>query len=58
MIATPFQVFSWTAPALDHTMDCVRAEDVNSFCLGYEEHMPAQVNMLKVSTQASYMNRF
>uniref|UniRef100_A0A8C2ERV1 Clustered mitochondria protein homolog n=1 Tax=Cyprinus carpio TaxID=7962 RepID=A0A8C2ERV1_CYPCA len=40
-IATPFQVFSWTAPALDHTMDCVRAEDVSSFCLGYEEHVPA-----------------
>ncbi|XP_058615136.1 clustered mitochondria protein homolog isoform X2 [Onychostoma macrolepis] len=41
-IATPFQVFSWTAPALDHTMDCVRAEDVSSFRLGYEEHVPAQ----------------
>ncbi|XP_067278950.1 clustered mitochondria protein homolog isoform X4 [Pseudorasbora parva] len=41
-IATPFQVFSWTAPALDHTMDCVRAEDVISFRLGYEEHVPVQ----------------
>ncbi|KAK2873015.1 hypothetical protein Q8A67_022912 [Cirrhinus molitorella] len=41
-IATPFQVFIWTAPALDHAMDCVRAEDVSSFRLGYEEHVPAQ----------------
>ncbi|XP_005170337.2 clustered mitochondria protein homolog isoform X2 [Danio rerio] len=41
-IATPFQVFSWTAPALDHTLDCVRAEDVSSFRLGYEEHLPVQ----------------
>ncbi|XP_051959972.1 clustered mitochondria protein homolog [Xyrauchen texanus] len=40
-IATPFQVFSWTAPALDHSMDCVRAEDASS-SLGYEEHIPAQ----------------
>uniref|UniRef100_A0A672RRN4 Clustered mitochondria protein homolog n=1 Tax=Sinocyclocheilus grahami TaxID=75366 RepID=A0A672RRN4_SINGR len=40
-IATPFQLFSWTAPALDHTMDCLRAEDVSSFSLGYEEHVPA-----------------
>uniref|UniRef100_A0A673J608 Clustered mitochondria protein homolog n=1 Tax=Sinocyclocheilus rhinocerous TaxID=307959 RepID=A0A673J608_9TELE len=46
-IATPFQVFSWTAPALDHTIDCVRAEDVSSFSLGYEEHVSAQVNTLK-----------
>lgn len=57
-IATPFQVFSWTAPALDHTMDCVRAEDVISFRLGYEEHVPVQVNMLKVSAQASYTSSF
>ncbi|XP_051536679.1 clustered mitochondria protein homolog isoform X2 [Myxocyprinus asiaticus] len=41
-IATPFQVFSWSAPALDHTMDCVRAEDASSSCLGYEEHVPGQ----------------
>ncbi|KAI7795880.1 clustered mitochondria protein homolog [Triplophysa rosa] len=41
-IATPFQVFSWTAPALDHTMDCVRAEDASFFRTGYEEHLPGQ----------------
>ncbi|XP_056586170.1 clustered mitochondria protein homolog isoform X2 [Triplophysa dalaica] len=41
-IATPFQVFSWTAPALDHTLDCVRAEDASFFRMGYEEHLPGQ----------------
>ncbi|XP_026875071.2 clustered mitochondria protein homolog isoform X2 [Electrophorus electricus] len=42
-IATPFQVFSWTAPALDHAMDCVRAEDASPSCLAYEEHVPGQI---------------
>ncbi|KAI4897571.1 hypothetical protein NFI96_020853, partial [Prochilodus magdalenae] len=42
-IATPFQVFSWTAPALDHAMDCVRAEDTSSSHLGYEDHVPGQI---------------
>ncbi|XP_069766359.1 clustered mitochondria protein homolog isoform X2 [Narcine bancroftii] len=41
-IATPFQVYSWTAPAVDHTMDCVRAEDAYTSRLGYEEHIPGQ----------------
>uniref|UniRef100_A0AAR2K973 Clustered mitochondria protein homolog n=1 Tax=Pygocentrus nattereri TaxID=42514 RepID=A0AAR2K973_PYGNA len=42
-IATPFQVFGWTAPALDHAMDCVRAEDTSSSHLGYEDHVPGQI---------------
>ncbi|MCI4386369.1 hypothetical protein PGIGA_G00061460 [Pangasianodon gigas] len=42
-IGTPLQVFSWTAPALDHAMDCVRAEDASSTQLGYEGHVPGQV---------------
>uniref|UniRef100_A0A8B9H225 Clustered mitochondria protein homolog n=1 Tax=Astyanax mexicanus TaxID=7994 RepID=A0A8B9H225_ASTMX len=42
-ISTPFQLFSWTAPALDHAMDCVRAEDASSSRLGYEEHVPGQI---------------
>ncbi|KAK3523983.1 hypothetical protein QTP70_017491 [Hemibagrus guttatus] len=42
-IGTPLQVFSWTAPALDHSMDCVRAEDVSFSQLDYEGHMPGQV---------------
>ncbi|XP_051535866.1 clustered mitochondria protein homolog isoform X3 [Myxocyprinus asiaticus] len=41
-IATPFQVFSWTAPQIDHAMDCVRAEDAYTSRLGYEEHIPGQ----------------
>uniref|UniRef100_A0A3Q3Q650 Clustered mitochondria protein homolog n=1 Tax=Monopterus albus TaxID=43700 RepID=A0A3Q3Q650_MONAL len=41
-IATPFQVYSWTAPQLDHAMDCVRAEDAYTSRLGYEEHIPGQ----------------
>ncbi|XP_043910351.1 clustered mitochondria protein homolog isoform X2 [Protopterus annectens] len=41
-IATPFQVYSWTAPQVDHVMDCVRAEDAYTSRLGYEEHIPGQ----------------
>uniref|UniRef100_A0A671M0L2 Clustered mitochondria protein homolog n=1 Tax=Sinocyclocheilus anshuiensis TaxID=1608454 RepID=A0A671M0L2_9TELE len=41
-IATPFQVYSWTAPQSDHAMDCVRAEDAYTSRLGYEEHIPGQ----------------
>nr|XP_055036650.1 clustered mitochondria protein homolog isoform X1 [Misgurnus anguillicaudatus] len=52
-IATPFQVFSWTAPALDHTMDCVRAEDVSFFRLGYEEHLPGQARDWNEEIQTS-----
>ncbi|XP_077397437.1 clustered mitochondria protein homolog isoform X1 [Festucalex cinctus] len=41
-IATPFQVYSWTSPQVDHAMDCVRAEDAYTSRLGYEEHIPGQ----------------
>lgn len=41
-IATPFQVYSWIAPQVDHVMDCVRAEDAYTSRLGYEEHIPGQ----------------
>ncbi|KAM6946469.1 clustered mitochondria protein homolog [Aplochiton taeniatus] len=41
-IATPFQMYSWTAPQVDHAMDCVRAEDAYTSRLGYEEHIPGQ----------------
>ncbi|XP_076833505.1 clustered mitochondria protein homolog isoform X2 [Brachyhypopomus gauderio] len=41
-IATPFQMYSWTAPQIDHVMDCVRAEDAYTSRLGYEEHIPGQ----------------
>ncbi|XP_063305858.1 clustered mitochondria protein homolog isoform X2 [Pelobates fuscus] len=41
-IATPFQLYSWTAPLVEHVMDCVRAEDAYTSRLGYEEHIPGQ----------------
>lgn len=49
-IGTPLQVFSWTAPALNHAMDCVRAEDASSSQLGYEGHVPGQVRSVTVLT--------
>nr|XP_033812412.1 clustered mitochondria protein homolog isoform X2 [Geotrypetes seraphini] len=39
-IATPFQIYSWTAPSTNHIIDYVRAEDVYTSRLGYEEHIP------------------
>lgn len=41
-VATPYQVYSWTAPQLEHTVDAIRAEDTFSSKLGYEEHIPGQ----------------
>lgn len=41
-VATPYQVYTWTSPALDHTIDAIRAEDTFSSKLGYEEHIPGQ----------------
>ncbi|GJQ77230.1 hypothetical protein Trydic_g14899 [Trypoxylus dichotomus] len=41
-VATPYQIYSWTAPIIDHTIDAIRAEDTFSSKLGYEEHIPGQ----------------
>lgn len=41
-LATPYQVYAWAAPQLEHTVDSIRAEDAFSSKLGYEEHMPGQ----------------
>ncbi|XP_055626056.1 clustered mitochondria protein homolog isoform X2 [Toxorhynchites rutilus septentrionalis] len=41
-VATPYQVYTWSAPALEHTIDAIRAEDTFSSKLGYEEHIPGQ----------------
>ncbi|XP_058118642.1 clustered mitochondria protein homolog [Anopheles ziemanni] len=41
-VTTPYQVYTWTAPALEHTIDAIRAEDTFSSKLGYEEHIPGQ----------------
>lgn len=30
-VATPYQVYTWTAPNLDHTIDSIRAEDGKLF---------------------------
>ncbi|XP_055594230.1 clustered mitochondria protein homolog [Uranotaenia lowii] len=41
-VATPYQIYTWTAPSLEHTIDAIRAEDTFSSKLGYEEHIPGQ----------------
>lgn len=41
-VATPYQVYTWASPALEHTLDAIRAEDTFSSKLGYEEHIPGQ----------------
>ncbi|XP_050428196.1 clustered mitochondria protein homolog isoform X2 [Adelges cooleyi] len=41
-VATPYQVYSWASPQLEHTLDAIRAEDTFSSKLGYEEHIPGQ----------------
>lgn len=41
-LVTPYQMYSWCAPQLEHTVDSIRAEDAFSSKLGYEEHMPGQ----------------
>lgn len=41
-LATSYQVYAWCSPALDHTIDAIRAEDTFSSKLGYEEHIPGQ----------------
>ncbi|KAG8192670.1 hypothetical protein JTE90_009698 [Oedothorax gibbosus] len=41
-VATPYQVYTWTAPNMEHTVDSIRAEDAFSAKLGYEEHIPGQ----------------
>lgn len=41
-IATPYQLYTWCAPSLDHTLDAIRAEDTFNSKLGYEEHIPGQ----------------
>ncbi|KAI5717076.1 hypothetical protein M8J76_017196 [Diaphorina citri] len=41
-VATPYQLYSWCSPLLEHTIDAIRAEDTFSSKLGYEEHIPGQ----------------
>ncbi|XP_054711903.1 clustered mitochondria protein homolog [Uloborus diversus] len=41
-VATPYQIYTWAAPNLEHSIDSIRAEDAFSAKLGYEEHIPGQ----------------
>ncbi|XP_014474024.1 PREDICTED: clustered mitochondria protein homolog isoform X1 [Dinoponera quadriceps] len=41
-VATPYQLYAWSAPQIEHTIDAIRAEDMFSSKLGYEEHIPGQ----------------
>jgi len=41
-VPTPYQVYSWIGPQLEHNIDTIRAEDAFSSKLGYEEHIPGQ----------------
>ncbi|XP_034241557.1 clustered mitochondria protein homolog [Thrips palmi] len=41
-VATPYQLYAWCAPQMEHTVDAIRAEDTFSSKLGYEEHIPGQ----------------
>ncbi|XP_029163383.1 clustered mitochondria protein homolog isoform X2 [Nylanderia fulva] len=41
-VATPYQLYAWSAPTIEHTIDAIRAEDTFSSKLGYEEHIPGQ----------------
>lgn len=41
-LVTPYQMYTWAALQIDHTVDSIRAEDAFSSKLGYEEHMPGQ----------------
>lgn len=42
-IATPFQVFTWIARQEEHTLDCVRTEEMQPSHMGPEEHAAGQV---------------
>ncbi|KAF6204441.1 hypothetical protein GE061_002782 [Apolygus lucorum] len=41
-VATPYQIYAWSSPQIEHTIDAIRAEDTFSSKLGYEEHIPGQ----------------
>ncbi|KAK4301673.1 hypothetical protein Pmani_026201 [Petrolisthes manimaculis] len=41
-VVTPYQVYAWSSPSVEHGIDALRAEDAFSSKLGYEEHIPGQ----------------
>ncbi|XP_003737643.1 clustered mitochondria protein homolog [Galendromus occidentalis] len=52
-VITPYQVYSWLAPTIEHTLDAIRAEDASSFKLGYEEQIPGQTRDWNDELQSS-----
>ncbi|CAB1418258.1 unnamed protein product [Pleuronectes platessa] len=40
--AAPFQVFTWTAPHGEHSLDCVRAEETHASHMGQDKHTAGQ----------------
>lgn len=42
-LLTPYQVYTWTSPQIENSIDSIRAEDAFSSKLAFEEHMPGQV---------------
>ncbi|XP_076363788.1 clustered mitochondria protein homolog isoform X2 [Tachypleus tridentatus] len=52
-VATSYQVYTWIAPLLEHTVDSIRAEDAFSSKLGYEEHIPGQTRDWNEELQAT-----
>ncbi|XP_046840986.1 clustered mitochondria protein homolog [Xenia sp. Carnegie-2017] len=43
VLPTPYQVFQWAVPKLEHLEDRMRAEDSSYVRIGHEEHMPGQL---------------
>ncbi|EDV22641.1 uncharacterized protein TRIADDRAFT_28748, partial [Trichoplax adhaerens] len=43
LVPTPYQVFPWAVPKLDHGYDKQRAEDYSFARVGYEEHLAGQL---------------
>lgn len=52
-VSTPYQIYAWTAPTMEHTVDAIRAEDTFSSKLGYEEHIPGQTRDWNEELQAT-----
>ncbi|CAG0889278.1 unnamed protein product [Cyprideis torosa] len=52
-VPTPYQIYTWVSPALDHGIDIIRAEDAFSSKLGYEEHIPGQTRDWNEELQAT-----
>lgn len=43
-LPTPFQIYSWVVPTLDHSQDQIRADDYTQpHRIGLEDHVPGQI---------------